>query len=236
MFDRVVAVIPARGGSKRLPRKNLALLGGQPLISHTIRAALLSTSISTVVVSTDELEIARLSEDLGAVVLYPRPAELATDTASTADVLRHVVSNLEGRGIEVEVVVLLQPTSPFRTSDHIDAALNLFYTSNADALTSVRLATDHPCWLWKKDGDYIIPLNDLEHISLGRHQLPQYYIENGAIYVIKRSVLFQNGLYGSKVVPFIMSALESVDIDEPLDLAFAEFLLSQQHVSLENRA
>ncbi len=236
MSNKAVAVIPARGGSKRIPHKNIVLLGGQPLISFTIRAALLSKSISRVVVSTDDPEIAKISNDLGALVFYPRPAELATDTASVVDVLKYVVGNLENSGIDVETIVLLQPTSAFRTSDNIDSAMAFFCASKADTLTSVRLAMEHPYWLWKKEGDRIVPLSDRKNVSLGRHRLPQYYIENGAIYIVKREVLFQIGLYGRVVVPFIMSALESIDIDEPLDLAFAEFLLSRHSADSEGRA
>lgn len=230
MSERVVAVIPARGGSKRVPRKNVALLGGEPLIAHTIRAALASQRINRVVVSTDDSEIARLSAELKAEVLFPRPPELATDTASPVVVLKHVVRTLESDGTQVDIVVLLQPTSPFRTSENIDAAIDLFFTTQADTVTAVRPVTEHVYWQWRAEGDRIVPLYTPDHMAMGRHQLPQHYVENGAIFVLKRSVLFSAGLYGSKVVPFVMGVPESVDIDEPLDLAWAEFLLSRRVV------
>ena len=227
-MENIIAVIPARGGSKRVPCKNITLLGGQPLISYTIQAALRSKRISTVVVSTDDPEIAAISEGFSVELIFPRPAALSTDESSSKDVLQHAICTLENCGQNVDTVVLLQPTSPFRTNEHIDTAIDVFQRSKADTLISVCIATEHPYWLWKAKSDSIVPLYTREHIAMGRDKLPQYYKENGAMYVMKRSVLFRDGLYGQKVVPFIMSDLDSIDIDEPLDVAWAEFLLSRQ--------
>lgn len=225
--EQIVAIVPARAGSKRLPGKNMALLGGEPLVAYTLRAALGAKRLSRVVVSTDDAELARFATAAGVEVFFPRPAELATDTASVIDVLRHVVHVLEEKGESVDVVVLLQPTSPFRTNQHIDAALELFTSSRVDTVTTVRPVSEHPYWLWVHEQDHLSPLYAPEHIAMGRHQLPPYYVETGAIYIVSREVLSRDGLYGDRVVPFLMNELASVDIDTPLDLAWADFLLTQ---------
>jgi CMP-N,N'-diacetyllegionaminic acid synthase len=230
-MENIVGVIPARGGSKRILHKNIILLSQKPLISYTIQAAIKSKHINKVLVSTDDSEIADISKKLSVELIFPRPAELATDSASSVDVLLHAIRTLESNGQHVDTVILLQPTSPFRTHQHIDAAIDVFYNSNADTLTSVHIAKDHPYWLWKMNNEEILPLYTPEHIAMGRDKLPQYFIENGAIYIIKRSVLFKDGLYGQRVVPFVMNDFDSIDIDEPLDLAWAEFLLSR-YISL----
>jgi CMP-N-acetylneuraminic acid synthetase len=233
--QRCVAIIPARGGSKRIPHKNTVLLDGEPLVAYTIRAALAAEHIGRLMVTTDDGEIARISAEQGAEVLYPRPPELSTDTASTIDVMKYVVRTLETDGTEFDPVVLLQPTSPFRTGENIDAAIELFFMTGADTVTAVRTVTDHAWWQWQESGERIVPLYTFEHLAMGRHQLPKHYIENGAIYVLRRSTLFRDGLYGPKVVPFVMGPIESIDIDEPLDLSCAEFLLSQRSVQLGKR-
>ena len=234
--DEVLAIIPARGGSKRIPRKNVALLGGEPLIKYTILAALGSKRVSRAVVSTDDRQISQLSTELGAEVLFPRPRELATDTASSLDVLQHAVRHCGSGSSQAETVVLLQPTSPFRTSTHIDAAIDLFLSSQADTVIAVRAVTDHPYWMWKPEGSSISPLYTFEHVSMGRQLLPTFYLENGSIYVLTSSLLLSSGLYGSKVVPFVMGAVESLDVDEPLDLAWAEFLLARYPAQIGKRS
>jgi len=233
--QRCIAIIPARRESKRIPRKNIVLLGGEHLIAYTLRAARNAENISRLVVTTDDEEIARISAEQGAEVLYPRPPELSTDTASTVDVLRYAVHALESEVSDLDPVVLLQPTSPFRKGQDIDAAIELFFTTGADTVTAVRHVTEHAWWQWQANGDRIVPLYTFGHLAMGRHQLPQHYIESGAIYVIRRFTLLRDGLYGPKVVPFVMGSVESIDIDEPLDLLWAEFLLSQCTVKSENR-
>ena len=233
MKQEYCAVIPARGGSKRLPGKNRKLLAGKPLIEYTIRAALHAKEISRVIVTTDDVELANISKNFDIDVLYPRPQELSSDTASSVDVLRYVVKIIETDTSEIENIVLLQPTSPFRMGNHIDAAITLFRTSHADTLTSVRDVKDHPFWLWKQESDRITPVYSMKHISMARQELPRYLIENGAIYIVKKSTLFNEGMYGSKVIPFIMSDAESTDIDDQLDLERAELLIAKNLVTFE---
>jgi CMP-N-acetylneuraminic acid synthetase len=228
------AVIPARGGSKRLLQKNIKLLAGRPLIEYTIRAASDSKRISRIIVTTDDIEIANISRGFNIDILYPRPSELASDTASPIDVLKYVVNKIETDKTSIENVILLQPTSPFRTGRHIDAAIDLFSKSDADTLTSICKVKEHPFWLWKQDTDQIIPVFSMNHIRMDRHKLPQYYIENGAIYIVKKSTLFRQGLYGSNVIPYIMGDAESTDIDDILDIEWAELLISKNLVRFDN--
>lgn len=224
----VTAIIPARGGSKRLPKKNLALLCGKPLLQYTIDAGLQSQSVRRVIVSTDDPEIARLSTDLGAHSVLIRPAELATDTATTSEVLVHIARELATSSSPPEVLVLLQPTSPMRRAAHVDEAVDLLFRLSADTVTAVRLVSDHPYFMWRREGECIHPLFSLEHQEPGRVVLPEYFIENGSILVVRRLSLLRHGLYGPRTVPYVMDAVSSVDIDEATDLAWATFLLTGQ--------
>jgi CMP-N,N'-diacetyllegionaminic acid synthase len=227
MKGSCIGIIPARGGSKRIPNKNLCTLGNKPLITYTIEAALHAKRIDAVIVTTDHGDIARIASDAGTEVQYPRPPHLCTDTAATVDVIRHCVRMREEKHDICDTVVVLQPTSPFRTADHIDQALEFFLEQSADTLTSVSRVRDHPYWLWKEENHELHPYLSMQHITTGRQDLPDYVIENGAIYIVKRSVLFSMGIYGDTIIPFSMGPVESVDIDEPLDLLWAEFLIAK---------
>jgi CMP-N-acetylneuraminic acid synthetase len=222
---RAFIVIPARGGSKRLPGKNLVLLGGRPLLEYTVQAAVEAQSAGLVVVSTDSDEIAAAARRCGVRVVI-RPAALATDAAATIDVARHALLALESTdGSDDSPVVLLQPTSPFRAATHIDEAVNLFYTLGCDTVTSVREVVDHPYWMWQPDGTDISPMFDREKIEMPRTALPPLFIENGAIYVTRRGLVRQGILYGARVAPYVMNAADSLDIDDELDLRWGEYLL-----------
>lgn len=225
----VLAIIPARGKSKRLPRKNIALLEGKPLICYTIEAALNARFVSNIVVTTDDLEIAEISKSCGVQVQYPRPEELSGDISPSEDVLKHSVAAFEATGSHPDIIMLLQPTSPFRTASHIDAAIQLLLTTNVDTVVAVRRVIEHPYYLWKTRNKTIVPLYSYKHQMLGRNKLPMFYIENGSIYITTRASLFRVGLYGKLVVPYEMSMLESTDIDEPEDLLWAEFLIKHHN-------
>lgn len=223
------AVIPARGGSKRLPRKNVALLNKKPLIAYTIEAATSSKRLSRLIVSTDDEEIASVSKRFGAEVPFQRPLELSRDGSAVIDVINHAVSHFERQdGDRIDSVVLLQPTSPFRTSKHIDEAIALYESSEADTVTSVRQLSEHPYWSWTIQGADFQPYFSKEHMSMGRENLPPAFIENGAIFIIKRSVIDNNSIYGQKIVPYLMDRKSSIDIDTLDDFLFAEFLLERE--------
>ena len=225
--DNLLGIIPARGGSKRIPRKNIISFGGQPLIKYTIDAALSSQRLSRFFVSTDDEEIATIARNAGAEVPFLRPPELATDLVNSIPVMQHAIEFFEIKGGNVDVVVLMQPTSPFRNAHHVDDAIDLFISSGADSLTSVCRNKEHPYYAWKVDKHGIKPFFSYDKQELPRQKLPPAYVENGAIYIAKRSLIDKGTFYGNKVIPFIMDAWHSVDIDTPLDLLWAEFLLEK---------
>lgn len=224
----VLAIIPARGQSKRLPNKNKRLLGGIPLIEYTIKAGLDAVMVDNIVVTTDDSEIALISQSLGVQVQYPRPAKLSEDDSPIEDVIKHSILLFETNGSHPDIIVLLQPTSPFRTAKHIDDAINLLITSQADTVTAVRRVVEHPYYMWKQNNDEIIPYYSIEKQFTSRNNLPSFYIENGSIYVIKKNIFIQYGLYGNRVMPYEMSQIESIDIDEAIDLDWTEFLMLKQ--------
>lgn len=231
----LLGIIPARGGSKRIPRKNIINLGGQPLIKYTIDAACSSNRLSRFIVSTDNLEIADVARNAGASVPFLRPPELATDLVNSIPVMQHAIDFIEQDGCYVHAVVLLQPTSPFRDGTHIDAAIDLFTASDTDSLTSVCRLKEHPYYAWKGNEHNIEPFFSYDEQALPRQGLPPAYIENGAIYITKRGLIDQGRFYGNRVVPFVMDEWHSVDIDTPLDLLWAEFLLKKRVHAVEEK-
>jgi CMP-N-acetylneuraminic acid synthetase len=228
-----LAIIPARAGSKRIPGKNLVALRGTPLIDYTLRAARAASRLGAVVVSTDSEAIAGQARARGALVPALRPAALAGDDSPVVQAMQHALSSFEAAsGAAVTAVVLLQPTSPFRDSSDIDRAIDLFERNGADSLTAVCPARQHPYYAWKSREASIEPLYSYREMQMERSLLPSIYLENGAIYVTRRDNLLRGRLYGEHVIPFVMEELRSLDIDTPLDLAWAEFLLERGLVRL----
>jgi CMP-N-acetylneuraminic acid synthetase len=224
-----LAIVPARAGSKRIPGKNLVLLHGVPLIDYTLRAAASARRLGAVVVSTDSDAIAEHARRFGALVPQLRPAALAGDRSPVAQALLHALFSYEqAGGARADAVVVLQPTSPLRSAEDIDRAIELFEASGADTVTAVRPARAHPYHAWRREGDAIVPLFSAEHVTMDRQALPEVRMENGAVYVIRRELVLQQRIYGSRVIPYEMDLMSSVDIDDPLDLAWAEFLLGRR--------
>ena len=237
----ILGVIPARGGSKGIRRKNLAPLGGRPLIAHTCDAARGSRALTRVIVSTDDDEIAAEALRLGIEVPFPRPRTLAGDDTPMIDVLVDLLSTLAGReSYRPDAVVLLQPTSPFRGAGHIDAAVDVFLTSGADSVVSV-VPVPHqftPSSLMKLEGDRLVFPGGPEgppSESLGggpgplrRQDKPQLFARNGpAVVVVRTRVLLeQRTLYGPDTRALVMSRDDSLDIDDAFDLELAELLLA----------
>lgn len=217
----VLAVIPARGGSKGVPRKNLRLLGGKPLIAWTVEAALRSATVDRVVVSTDDAEIAEVAVAHGADVPFMRPASLSTDEALGDAPFRHAVATVEGFSIGV----LLQPTSPLRSSEDIDACVRLAAASGRP-VASVSETGKHPAWMYTLDGDLLVPILPAM-ADVGRRQdLPPVYALNGAIYVIDAKALARgDALVGPHTRAYQMPAARSVDIDTEMDFVTASALL-----------
>ncbi len=224
----VVALIPARGGSKGIPRKNLALLGGKPLLHYTAEAALQSRSVDRVLLSTDDAEIAAAGRAAGIEVPFFRPAEIASDSAPMLAVLRHALAWLHNEDrAPIEALVLLQPTSPFRTAEHIDAAVLLLREQNAETVVSV-VPVPHqfnPVSVMKMDGLRLTPFLPGPIIT-SRQEKPPVFARNGpAVLVVRPAVLARGELYGDPTAGYVMDHRDSLDIDTPEDLAMCEALL-----------
>lgn len=226
---RVVAIIPARGGSKGIKDKNIINLCGKPLISYTIEAAKTSMYIDYVLVSTDSEKIAECARNYGAKVPFLRPAELAQDDSASIDVVIHALDYLENKmGMNFYYCVLLQPTSPLRRTEDIDEAVEKINAYNANSLVSVCEATESP-YLMKeiKDSKMIDILEKPQ--SLRRQDLPKVYILNGALYINSISRLRKERQFiDGSTIPFIMDKNNSVDIDDFLDLKLAELILKER--------
>lgn len=228
----VLGVVPARGGSKGVPRKNIRELGGKPLIAHTLEAAQKAECLSRVVVSTDCVEIANVCEQLGADVPFLRPSEMASDTARVQDAVLHLLDQLD----EVYThVLLLQPTAPFRRAEDIDDAIRLAQETDADSVVSfVREETRHPYYMYTMDeaGDVprVTPMFDYA-VGTPRQEFPPVVYRNGAIYLTRTGYLRRERSFVSPdVVPFIMPEERSVNIDTEEDLLYADYLLSSGKV------
>ena len=226
MNKTFLAIIPARGGSKRLPRKNILDLCGKPLISWSIEAALKSKYISKVVVSSDDEEILNISSNFGADIIK-RPYELANDTATTFDAVKHTIDNFEN----YDYIVLLQPTSPLRNEKHIDEAIELLEEKQADAIVSVCEMDHSPLWsnTLPKDGNMSNFLKD-EILNKRSQDLEKYYRLNGAIYICKTEKLIENKSFFLKdnIFAYKMDRESSIDIDEEIDFKIAEILIKER--------
>ena len=219
----VVGLIPARGASKGIPGKNLAPLAGKPLIAWTIEAGLSSEQVARAVVSTDDPEVAEAARAHGAEVL-DRPAELAADETPMGDVVAHALREL----VPETALVLLQPTSPLRTSHHVDDAVELLLETGADAVVSV-VEVPHrygTASLMRLDGAQLVRLDETPYA--GRADKPVLYARNGPAILALRADRIGVDLYAGDLRPYVMDAADSVDIDEPFDLELAAFLLSRR--------
>jgi CMP-N,N'-diacetyllegionaminic acid synthase len=220
-----LALIPARGGSQELPRKNLAPLGGKPLVVWTIEAALACGRLDRVVVTTDDDEIAGVARAAGADVPFLRPTELAGGDVADQPVFAHALAELDD---EVDVVVWLRPTAPLRTAEDITGALAVFERVHPDAVRSVCRVSEHPYWMKRVDGDLLEPFLDGkdETSHPQRQTLPTLYRLNGAVDVIDVRAAERNGaLFAGRLAAYLMPEERSIDIDTELDLRIAEALL-----------
>lgn len=225
----ILGVIPARGGSKSVLRKNIRLLHGRPLIAYTIQAAQGSQRLTHFLVSSEDPEIIAIAQAWGAPVPFVRPAELATDEAPTLPVVQHAVREMEQRlGLTFDYIVLLQPTTPLRRAEDIDAAVDKLVETGADSVISVcDVGAYHPARMRRIVDDRLVELEIREPKEMLRRQdLPPVYIRNGAIYAVRRDVVMnQNSMSGQVCRPFVMPEDRSVNVDSPLDLLLAEILL-----------
>jgi CMP-N,N'-diacetyllegionaminic acid synthase len=228
---RVLGLIPARGGSKGVSRKNVRPLAGKPLLQWTIEAALTARTLTSVVVSTDDEEIAEVGRQCGATVPFLRPIELAADDTPTLPVVQHAVRTLEECGDRFDAVCLLQPTNPFRTSSDIDACVELLATSGADAVISVlRVPSEYnPHWVYFRASDGALSLSTGESEPLPRRQvLPAAFHREGSVYVTRRDVVMEsNSLYGTRVIGYELTQSDTINIDTPADWLRAESMMQE---------
>jgi CMP-N,N'-diacetyllegionaminic acid synthase len=223
----IVGIIPARGGSKGIPGKNLVALGGRPLIAHTFEAARASRTLTRIVLSTDSEQIAEFGRAERIDVPFLRPSSLADDDTPMLAVLQHAISAVD---VRPDVIVLLQPTSPLRRAEHIDAAVTILQRSGADSVVSV-IAVPHqftPGSLMRVEENRIVPFQN-EPMATRRQDKPLLYARNGPAILVTRAQVLESGrLYGDDTRPYVMSREDSIDIDDPLDLEIAEALLARR--------
>lgn len=228
----ILGLIPARGGSKGIPGKNLVPLAGRPLLAYTVQAGLASRHISRLLLSTDDENIAQVGRVLGAETPFLRPAELAQDASPALPVMQHAIGFLEAQGWPVDVLVYLQPTSPLRQARHIDAALELLIAQGADTVVSV-VPVPHqfnPASVMRLNAGHLEPfLPELAHL-LRRQDKPEVYARNGpAVLACTRATIMERGqIYGPNTLPLVMDPQESHDLDSLQDLEVLEWLLSRR--------
>jgi N-acylneuraminate cytidylyltransferase len=233
---KVLGIVPARGGSKSISRKNIRLMAGRPLVAYTIDAARASRRIDRLVVSTDDEEIARVCRDLGAEVPFVRPAHLAEDHVTDLPVFVHCLAWLaEHDAYRPDVVVHLRPTSPLRTAGHIDAAVDLLIASpDADSVRSVCAVPVHPLKMWRIEEGWLAPFVSeresgiAEAFNEPRQRLPAAFVQNGAVDVIRIETIERLGsMSGRRISPFLMDERESINIDSTIDWQLAEQSIAQ---------
>ena len=223
---RVLAFIPARAGSRRVPNKNLRLLNGLPLIHYTIEQAKASPLIDKIVVSSDSEKILAYARSCG-VIGIPRPSSISGDASPTVDAVRHALDVLAGENYVPDCVVILQPTSPLRSADDITSCVRLY--QNGSIQTVVSVVEANPFWTLKKTNKEIMPVLGWDYFKLRKQDLPKAYALNGAVFVARTDYLRKNALLvGRRTKLYEMPPERSIDIDEEIDFAFAEFLLGRR--------
>ena len=234
----VLAVIPARGGSKGIPRKNVKLLGGWPLIAYSIAAGLQARSVTRTIVTTDDDESATVAHQFGAEVPFIRPAALAGDDVTDFPVFEHALSWLEeNEGYRPEIVVQLRPTSPFRPPGLVDEAVEALRTRpDSHSCRTVTPSGENPFKMWTLDGHHLKPLLDLgfpEPYNMPRQKLPATYWQTGHVDAFwSRTILTMRTLTGSVVLPVLVGRPFSVDLDTPEDWDYAEWILTHRRLDV----
>jgi CMP-N-acetylneuraminic acid synthetase len=223
----ILAVIPARGGSKGIPRKNLHRICGNPMIYYTILAANKSQYIDKVIVSTEDTEIAVISMACGADVIQ-RPVELAQDDTETTPVIEHAINHLRQDGKEYDLVICLQPTSPLRTEKHIDEAIEKFHNSEAKSLISVNQGYSWFLKAFVRDGEYMRGIVNNQYPFMRRQDLPYLYLPNGAIYINNvQDVLETKSMSTDKILPYVMDGVYGIDVDDNDDVYATEQIMQE---------
>ncbi len=229
---KTLVLLPARGGSRGIPHKNIRLLGGKPLIGYAIETARQVADDEDICLSTDDEAIARMAERYGLKVPFLRPAELATDTAGTYDVILHALDHYRRRGMEYDTLILLQPTSPFRRAEDVRRCMARYERGDCEMVVSVRQAAANPYYdcVEPDRAGYLHPSKGDGHYTR-RQELPPVYQYNGAVYVMQVAALRERSYTAFQRVGFVeMDPLRSLDLDTPLDWRMAELLLDEPFI------
>jgi N-acylneuraminate cytidylyltransferase len=229
-MKNTLVIIPARGGSKGIPGKNIKLLDGKPLIQYTIDVVRKLFSDQQIIISTDDQSIIDVVEQLGLKVPFKRPAELATDTAGTYEVLLHAMKFAEQNGVQFDKVLLLQPTSPFRTQTNIEEAFAL-YKEELDMVVSVKETKSNPYYvLFEENAQGFLEKSKQGNFTR-RQDCPKVWEYNGAIYIMNKSKLqLTPPAQFTQIRKYVMSEFESLDIDTPMDWLIAEHLVNNKSI------
>lgn len=231
--SRIVAIIPARGGSKGIPEKNIRRIAGKPLIAYTLEAALNCPFVDACVASTDSDAIAAVCHRYDVKVIR-RPEELSLDQTPTAPVVVHVLEQLRKDASHFDQLVLLQPTSPLRNATHVTDSIAQFRATGAQSLISVTDAEHHPHKMFTIDGEHLTPFFSRDALHAPRQLLPRAYRQNGAIYIVwVKAFLESASFFIDPCSPYIMDGRDSVDIDTDIDWRVAEALLWTRPDQLE---
>lgn len=226
-----LVVIPARGGSKGIPHKNIKLLNGKPLICYSIDVARQFTTDDNICVTTDDDEIIKVVEEYGLKVPFKRPDYLATDTCGSNEVIQHAYRFFAEKGIQYDAILLLQPTSPFRKVEFLKEAVAL-YDDSIDMVTSVKLSSCNPYYDgFEEDADGLLKISKGDGTIERRQDAPSVWQQNGSIYVINPKSLMEKGMaHFTKIRKYAMSELYSVDIDNPFDWKVAELVINEKMI------
>ncbi len=224
--NKILAIVPARGGSKGIPNKNIYEVNGKPLIAYTLEQARKSKYIDYVMVSTDSDEIAETAIKYGARVPFMRPAELALDTSKTIDAIVDCINRLKDMNMKYDVLILLQPTSPLRTFEDIDGALETFYDNQRQGLVSVSEVEINPLLIRKLEGNKAVPILD-KSSTVRRQDFDKYYRVNGAIYINNTDEIDDSTSFNDNKIAYKMDPAHSLDIDEPEDIETMRTILNK---------
>lgn len=226
-----LGIIPARRGSKRLPRKNVLRLAGKPLVAWSIEAARQARKLTRVVVSSDDPEVLDIAASYDSRLPLARPSELAGDTSLAIEFVKHAFATLESQGEgPFDAVVIIQPSSPLTLAEDIDGTIELLATTGAESAVSVMQLDHaiHPSKLKLLEGDRLVPYLVDERGRMAAHELPTIYVRNCSVYVTRRDVIERGQILGDDCRGYVMPRERSLDINEELDLDFAEFLLTKR--------
>lgn len=226
-----LVVVPARGGSKGIPHKNIKLLNGKPLICYSIDVARQFTTDDNICVTTDDDEIIKVVEEYGLKVPFKRPDYLATDTCGSNEVIQHAYRFFAEKGIQYDAILLLQPTSPFRKVEFLKEAVAL-YDDSIDMVTSVKLSSCNPYYDgFEEDADGLLKISKGDGTIERRQDAPSVWQQNGSIYVINPKSLMEKGMaHFTKIRKYAMSELYSVDIDNSFDWKVAELVINEKMI------